>query len=136
MSLLDLAGQLLGSNQAGGGQNLLSEVVALVNNHPGGLAGLVQSFQKGGLSEAVNSWVGTGANLPISSNQLQQVLGCEQVQAIASKLGISSNDAGSHLAQLLPAVIDHLTPNGQIGDSNSGSLLDAGMKVLKSFTGS
>jgi len=135
MSLLDLAGQLIGGGQPGGGQNLLSEVMGLVNNHPGGLAGLVQSFQQGGLSEAVNSWVGTGANLPVSSDQIQQVLGNEQVQALASKFGISTSDASSHLAQLLPAVIDHLTPNGQIGDSGTSSLLESGMKAFKSFTG-
>jgi len=136
MSLLDFAGQLLGGGQQGGGQNLLGEVMALVNNHPGGLAGLVQSFQQGGMSEAVNSWVGTGANLPVSSDQIQSVLGSEQLQALASKLGISSSDAGSHLAQLLPAVIDHLTPNGQVGEAGSGGLMDAGMKMLKTFTGS
>ena len=135
MSLLDLAGQLLGGASPGDGQNLLTEVMGLVNNRPGGLAGLVQSFQEGGLSDAVSSWVGTGANLPVSGDQIQKVLGNEQVQLLASKLGISPSDVSSHLAQLLPAVIDHLTPNGQVGESGSGSLLETGTKVLKTFTG-
>lgn len=135
MSLIDLAGQLLGGSQQGGGQNLLSEVMAMVNNHPGGLAGLVQSFQQGGLGDVVNSWVGTGQNMPISADQIQNVLGSGQLQSLASKLGISPGDAGSHLSQLLPAVIDQLTPNGQVEDAGSGGLLDMGMKVLKGFTG-
>lgn len=133
MSLLDLAGQLLQGGQQGGGQDLLSEVMGLVNNHPGGLAGLVQTLQQGGLAEAVNSWVGNGQNLPVSPEQIQQVLGNDQVQALASKLGISTGDASSHLAQLLPAVIDHLTPNGQVEGAGSSGLLSAGMSALKAF---
>ena len=136
MNLLDLASQLHGGSPASGGQDLLSEVVGLVNNHPGGLGGLVQTFQQGGLSEAVTSWVGSSNNLPVSPDQIQQVLGNEKVQALASKLGISSSDASSHLAQLLPAVIDHLTPTGQVDETgSSSSLLDTGMKVLTTFTG-
>jgi len=136
MSLLDLAGQLLGGANSSSGQNLLTEVMGLVDNHPGGLAGLVQSFQQGGLNDAVSSWVGTGANLPVSSEQIGKVLGNEQVQLLASKLGISSSDVSSHLAQLLPAIIDHLTPDGQVGESVSGGLMDASTRVLRTFTGS
>jgi uncharacterized protein YidB (DUF937 family) len=136
MSLLDLAGQLLGGTNSGGEQNLVTEVMGLINNHPGGLAGLVQSFQQHGLADAVNSWVGTGANLPVSSDQIQKVLGNEQVQLLASKLGISTSEVSSHLTQLLPAVIDHLTPTGQIGESGAGGLMDVGAKVLRTVTGS
>jgi uncharacterized protein YidB (DUF937 family) len=136
MSLLDLAGQLLGGGQQLGqpsSENLLSEVIGMVNNHPGGLTGLIQSFQHGGLGEAASSWIGTGQNLPVSSDQIQRVLGDERVQALAAKLGISPEDAGSHLAQLLPSVIDHLTPNGQMPSEESGGLLDLGAKLLRGF---
>ena len=119
MNLLDLAGKLLGGGQPSANQDLLSEVLGLVNSHPGGLGGLVQSLRQGGLGEAVNSWIGTGQNLPVSADRLQSILGDQRVQALAARLGISPEDARAHLAQLLPAVIDHLTPNGQI-PSGSG----------------
>jgi len=121
MSLLDLAGQLLSGRQPGG-KNLASEVLAMVNGHPGALTGLVQSFQQGGLGEAVNSWIGTGQNLPVSADQIQGVLGDERVQALAAKFGISPEDMRSHLAQLIPALIDHLTPNGHLPSASSAAV--------------
>ena len=133
MSLLDLAGQLLGAGRQGANQNLLTEVLGLVNNQPGGLAGLVQEFQQGGLGEVVNSWVRTGQNLPVSANQIQSVLGDERVVAMAAKLGISPAEVNSHLAQLLPAVVDHLTPNGQMPSGSAGQF-DL-TSLLKGFTG-
>jgi uncharacterized protein YidB (DUF937 family) len=68
--------------------------------------------------------VSTGTNLPISAQQVQAVLGSEQVQAIAAKLGISPEEASGHLAQVLPQVIDKLTPGGNVPEGGAlGSLL-------------
>lgn len=120
----------LGGASAEGGNSLLNTVLQLVNNpQTGGLAGLVQSFQKGGLSEIVNSWVSTGQNLPVSAEQIQSVLGSGQVQGIASQLGISTDQASGQLADLLPQVVDKLTPNGAVPEG--GDLLAQGMDLLK-----
>jgi uncharacterized protein YidB (DUF937 family) len=99
----------------------------MVNNPAtGGLAGLVEKFQAGGLGDAVSSWVGTGHNLPISGDQIAAVLGSSQVQEIAQKLGIDPSVVSGQLAQMLPHVVDKLTPNGQVPESGSlGGLLDA-----------
>jgi uncharacterized protein YidB (DUF937 family) len=101
----------------------------MIQNQPGGLDGLVQNFQQKGLGEVVSSWVSTGQNLPISADQINQVLGSDTVKNLAAKAGISPDQAGSQLAALLPGLIDKLTPNGHTGDA--GGLLATAMNALK-----
>jgi len=134
MSLLDMAGQLLGGGQQQGGNNanVLMEVMSMVNNHPGGLPGLVQGFEQNGLGGVVNSWVSTGANQPVDGNQVQNVLGGEQIQNLAAKLGVSPEMASMMAAQVLPQIVNHLTPNGQVPSSGS-NLMELGEGLLKSF---
>jgi len=130
MGLLD---SVLGSLTKGGSSNpLLDSVLSMVNDPAhGGLEGLVRSFQDRGLGGIVDSWVSTGKNLPISADQLAQGLGSDQLSSLASKLGMSQGDVSSQLAQLLPDVVDKLTPNGQVPDSGSlGDLLGSLTKRL------
>ncbi len=134
MGLLDelekgVLGSLTGAGS--GGHNQLMDVISgLVNNpNTGGLAGLVQAFAGKGLGDVIGSWVGTGVNQPISADQIQHVFGKEQLQGIADKLGISSQEASGGLAQLLPQIIDKLTPDGSIPQ---GGLLEQGLGLLKS----
>lgn len=133
MGLFDqLAGAITSAtnNSNEGGSALLSTVMHLVNDpKTGGLAGLVQSFQKGGLAEIANSWVSTGHNLPISADQIKNVLGNEQVKNIASKLGISMDQASGQIAEFLPQIVDKLTPHGNIPEG--GDLLSQGLNMLK-----
>ncbi|MDD4912476.1 MAG: YidB family protein [Sideroxydans sp.] len=104
------------ANGATGGQgDLLNTVMGLVNAE-GGLSGLVQKISASGLGEQVSSWVSTGANLPVSAEQIQAALGSSAVQDIASKLGIDTNAAAASLANFLPQVIDKLTPDGQVAE--------------------
>jgi uncharacterized protein YidB (DUF937 family) len=138
MSFLeDMAGKELSSMLSGSSNPLVSTVMQMINNQPGGLAGLVQQFHDKGLGSLVTSWVGTGQNLPISADQLQHVLGSEQVKELAAKAGISPETASSHLSQLLPMLIDHLTPGGQVptgpASMSSSSMLEAGLDMLKGF---
>lgn len=132
MSLSDLAGQLLGGQQPGCNPNVLNTLLNVVNSHPGGVSGLLESFQKQGLGGVVGSWVGTGANQAVSPEQVQSALGDQQVQEVASKLGVSTQDASSHIAQWLPSVIDHLTPNGQVPASGS-NLMEMGAGLIKAL---
>lgn len=128
MGLFDeLAGQVLGQ---GGGGSAVRHILEMVNNQPGGLPGLVSRFQEGGLGEVVSSWVGTGQNLPINAGQLQSVLGSDLVGQLAGKLGVSPEAAGGQLAELLPGVVDKLTPGGQMPQ---GDLMSSGMDLLKGF---
>ena len=133
MSFLeDMAGKEVSSMLANSSNPLASSIMQMINNQPGGVSGLLQQFHEKGLGTLVTSWVSTGQNLPISADQIQNVLGSEQVKELAAKAGISPDAAGSHLAQLLPMLIDKLTPNGQV-PQGGGSLLEEGMGMLKNL---
>ena len=130
MGLLDQMAGALAGGQSGGNGALLETVLKLVNDpRHGGLEGLVQAFQKGGLGEIVNSWVSTGQNLPVSPEQVQSALGDSSMQAIAAQLGVSPEQASGSLADLLPQLVDQLTPNGQL--PQGGDLLSQGLAMLK-----
>ena len=133
MGLLDsVLGSLSQGGSGTGGNPLLETVLSMVNNpDTGGLAGLLQKFQEHGLGNVADSWVSTGKNLPISGDQIQEALGSGALGDIASKLGLSKGDVSSQLADLLPGVVDKLTPNGQVPDMGSlGDLLGSLTKRL------
>jgi uncharacterized protein YidB (DUF937 family) len=79
-----------------------------------GLDGMAQRFDENGLGDIMSSWIGKGENLPISPEQILQVLGSGQIQQAAQKMGVSSNEASSGLAELLPLIVDQLTPEGSV----------------------
>jgi uncharacterized protein YidB (DUF937 family) len=121
------AGKFLG----GEGSNPLLGMVGnlLSGSQGGGLSGLIQSFSSKGLGDIVSSWVGTGENLPISGQQIQEVLGRGQIDQLAEKLGTSNEEVSGGLAGLLPQLIDKLTPDGSIPESG---MLEKALSMLKS----
>lgn len=131
MGLLDQAkGALSGMSGAGTQNPLMSAVLGMLNDQQsGGLSGLLQKFQQNGLGDQVSSWIGTGQNQPVSGDQIENALGHDQVEQIAQQAGMSHEQASGGIAQLLPTVIDKLTPNGELPDQNA---LAAG---LNSVTG-
>ena len=127
----EMAGGLLKQvfSSQGSQTGLMEVITGLVKgSEAGGLEGLAQTFNEKGLGEVISSWIGTGENLPISPEQIQQVLGSGQVQQIAEKLGVSSDQASHALAEMLPQVVDKLTPGGSLA---SGDLLEQGLNLIK-----
>lgn len=132
MGLLDeLENKAVTGMLGGSSSPIASGLLQMINNQPGGLPALLQSFHDKGLGGLASSWVGTGQNLPITAEQVQHVLGSDQVQQLAAKAGISSDVAGASIAQILPSLIDKLTPNGQMPEHSN--LLEMGMSVLQSL---
>jgi len=132
MGLLDEMENKAVTRMLGNSSNpLAASLLQLINNEPGGLSGLAQSFHEKGLGGIMSSWVGTGQNLPITADQIQHVLGSDQVKELAAKAGISPDLASSSLATMLPSLIDKLTPNGQMPDHSN--LIQMGMSVLQSL---
>lgn len=132
MGLLDSALSMLGNmdQQNDGKAGLMQAVVAMLGEQQaggsGGLQNLINAFHQAGLADIVQSWIGTGQNLPISAAQIQQALSGGQLQQLADAAGISHEGAASHLAEFLPGIIDHLTPHGQVpeaGDINPAAVL-------------
>lgn len=126
-----------GGAGAGGGQaELLAGVIGMLGagGQGGGLGALVQQFQQAGLGEVVASWIARGPNLPISAEQLSQVLGGGQaLGGVAQQAGIDSGDLMGQLAQLLPQLVDQLTPDGRLPDA--GQLSGGGMENLAQLLG-
>jgi len=136
-------------NQGGGGQGLaalaklaaqnpqlIQAALSLLSHNqgtvggPGGLGSLIGAFEKGGLGSVMSSWVGGGPNLPVDPGQLASALGPDILGQVAQHAGVSPTDAAGGLATILPELINHLTPNGQVPaapslESTLGSLLGA-----------
>ncbi len=127
MGLMDQLGQAAGGMMGGqAGQNpLLQAVTSLLgqNSSVGGLAGIVQAFQKNGLGDIVNSWVSTGTNLPVTPDQIKQGLGGDFLSQLAGKAGVSPDTASAQLSSLLPDLIDKVTPSGKIEAGGIDQLL-------------
>ncbi len=113
-SIVGMAGSALQGNDSAN-SGMLGSVLGALQNHEGGLGGIVEQLQQGGLEAAVSSWIGTGHNLPVSAEQLQSVLGNEKIAALARQVGIEPDQLASHLSELLPQVVDKLTPSGKVG---------------------
>jgi uncharacterized protein YidB (DUF937 family) len=131
MGLLDQVVGAIGGAKSGGIQALLLQQLIAMLSQPGALAKLTNAFQQHGLGNLLQSWIGTGTNLPISAAQVQQVLGLGTVTDMASKAGVAAPEAASMIASLLPQVIDKVSPSGQApAESNLGGLLGAVGKLL------
>lgn len=132
MGLLDSAlGSVLGGGGSGGGQpQLLQIILSMLGNDAsgGGLGGLLQQAQKAGLGDVVNSWVGSGQNQPISADQLGGLLGGllgqGQMDSMAQQAGMNQGDLLGQLSQMLPQVVDKLTPQGQVPSGGLGNVGD------------
>ncbi len=144
-----LGGMLGGQGGAGGAlSNVLGGLLggagdqAQAGNAAGGLGGLLEAFTKNGMGAQADSWQGTGANLPINADQLSQVLGSlggaaggsgglsDILGQLAGHAGVSREDAAGHLSELLPNLVDKLTPNGQVGDTSGLDLGSIMQQVL------
>jgi uncharacterized protein YidB (DUF937 family) len=91
---------------------VLSEVLG--NGNQGGLTAVVAKLQQAGLGDQVKSWIGNGQNLPITADQLRQVLGSDTVKQLAAKYNIPVDQISEVLAQQLPAAVDHASPDGKL----------------------
>jgi uncharacterized protein YidB (DUF937 family) len=118
MGLLDsILGAATGKTGAPGEANPLMGMVSGLLAQSGGLQGLANKFEQSGHANAFRSWVGMGENQPVSSGAIQNVLGSEQVNAIATRMGVDPAVAASFLAEYLPKIVDKLTPAGKIDPS-------------------
>jgi uncharacterized protein YidB (DUF937 family) len=94
---------------------VLSEVLG--NGSQGGLNAIVAKLQQAGLGDQVKSWIGNGQNLPITAEQLQEALGSDTAKQLAARFNIPIDQLGKVLAQVLPAAIDHASPDGTLPHS-------------------
>lgn len=130
MGLLDsLLGKVTGGSSGGVNPQLISSVLGMLgDSKAGGINGLIESFTKNGLGDIISSWVSTGKNLPVSADQITQVLGQGKISQLASQTGLSKDDITKHLSSILPGIVDKLTPQGKVPE---GDLLQQGLNLIK-----
>ena len=115
MRLFDsILGAVKGKTDPSGQANPLIGIVGGLFAQSGGLQGLANRFAQNGQGNAFQSWVGMGENQTVSTNEIQNVLGSEQVKAIATRMGVDPAVASTFLAEYLPKIVDKLTPAGKI----------------------
>lgn len=129
--LEDLLGQVLGGGRGAGGMgDLLGQMLGGGRGSGGGMGGLgdlLEQFQRAGFGDQARSWVGTGQNQAITPEVIAQVFGRDGLSAIAARAGVSETEASVGLSQLLPEVVDRVTPQGQVPDLQS---LSASVEAL------
>jgi uncharacterized protein YidB (DUF937 family) len=149
MGLLDgILGNVLGGMLGGGapvGQNSggqggalggspLIQIALQLIQQSGGLPALLDRFRKAGLGQQADSWVSTGANVDITPDQVGKVLGNDTIGQIAGQLGLGQADVAAGLANVLPGLVDKLTPSGQVTDDH-GDVISQALGMLLGGSG-
>jgi uncharacterized protein YidB (DUF937 family) len=98
------------------GAEMATVVSGLIEKH-GGVQGIVAQMEQQGFGATVKSWVGTGANVPISADQIHAAFGSDVVKNLAAKFGVNPDELAQKLAQALPQAVNKLTPNGVVQPS-------------------
>lgn len=121
--LSSILGGLTGG-RGGGTGNILLQLALSMLQQQGGLGNVLGKFREAGMGSQADSWVSTGQNMNISPNQLEQVFGSGALNDIASKLGMSQEQAGSAMSQVMPELINQLTPQGQVTADSENSVAE------------
>jgi len=129
MGLFDnVAGAVLG--KLGGEKGAMAQAAVEMFNQNGGLSGILDRFKESGLAEQAASWVSKGENLPVTAEQISNVIGSTTIAEMAARFGISAETLSAKIAEHLPTVIDRMTPDGEVNNS-SGNLLSTILGMLK-----
>lgn len=134
--LSSILGGLMGG---GGGQTavskamLMTAVLGLIQRS-GGLTGLLERFRQGGMGAHADSWVGRGPNMSLSPDQITSVFSGGELASLAAQLGLPTDQAGSALSQLMPEIVNQMTPQGSVPDDHE-DLLSKGLEMLRGAGG-
>jgi len=124
--------EVLGGLEAGQHAALYTEVAALVTQ-AGGVSGLVQKFEQQGLGGLISSWAAGATATPVTTDQIVQVLGQENITAVASRVGLTEPHVAEGISKLLPLIVSHLTAGGTAPAAPAGSALESeALGMLKS----
>jgi uncharacterized protein YidB (DUF937 family) len=118
---------VLGSGQPGQASPvnaILQQILSAREGDKEGIAAIIAKFQNAGFADQVQSWIGTGPNAPISPHNVDSVFSPQQIQGWAQQAGVVPDAMRDVLAQALPQVVDHLTPDGKVPDQTPPQMID------------
>jgi uncharacterized protein YidB (DUF937 family)/outer membrane protein OmpA-like peptidoglycan-associated protein len=117
-SVISMAAEKFGLGDKAG--TLLSALLSMMTNQEsGGFAGFLNLFSKAGLGDVASSWVSSGANSPLTNNQLESAMGTSVLGSIAEKVGLPASVVTSALGYMVPQVVDKLTPDGVVPEEST-----------------
>lgn len=119
---------LSGAN-SGQSSSVVSDLLGSLLKSQGGMEGIFNQLQQSGLDDLLESWIGTGNNQPIQSNQISEIFGDDTVSNMAQHAGVEKSQAQDILSQVLPNLIDMLTPNGREGGVSTDIFAQATQKA-------
>ncbi len=125
----NLGGAATGGQPGGGQGALIQAILGMLQG--GGLQQLIASFQQKGLGDLIGSWVSTGPNPPVSADQLKQALGPDKLTQLAQQTGLDTESVARQLSNVLPGLVDKLTPDGSVPEG--GALQEKLGGLLKGF---
>ena len=120
-------GSVLGRLGGGSGvakMALLALAFQLIQRN-GGIGGLIDKFRNSGLGNKADSWVGTGSNMAVSPDELRDALGPGVLDQLASHFGMTQSQASESLSEVLPELVNQMTPEGQLPDNDNDLISDA-----------
>ncbi|MDP8032708.1 YidB family protein [Pasteurella atlantica] len=113
--LSSVVSSLIGGNKQ---NQAIPQLLQSLLSSQGGVEGLMGKLQQGGLGDVVSSWIGTGENQEVSSQQIKEVIGEDELRNVAQQAGVDENEVPNLLSQYLPQVVDKLSPNGELDTNN------------------
>ena len=120
MGILDAIEGMAGAQGSGGNGNVAGGLMQALDEHPGGLAGVMDHFRQNGMDQHVQNW-SSGQQQTATPEEIQQGLGGTGfIDRVAEKAGISPTVAKIGLAAMLPMVMAHFTQGGQQAAPQSG----------------
>ncbi len=96
----------------------------------GGLGGVLERFKQKGYSQQAASWVSTGANDALPAQAIDDVVGYDELSRLSQQLGVGSEEVSQGMAQIMPEVVNQLTPDGNVPD-DSDEVLGRGITTLE-----
>ena len=130
-----LGGATSGTGGKGALMSMLLPLAMQWVQRNGGVGALLQRFQQKGYSQQAASWVSTGPNEELAPQAVHDVVGMDELSRLSQQLGVSHEEVSAGMAQILPEVVNHLTPEGNVPD-NSDDMLSRGMSMLEQFMNS
>lgn len=124
-----------GSQGGQGGQEGGLAAVSKLLASNGGIQGIVSKLSQNGMGQHAQSWVGQGENHPVSGEQIQGALDPKSMHEFSQQTGMPAEQASSHVAQILPHMMDRATPQGEM-PAPAEDPLSKGLDVLKRLVAS
>ena len=128
MGLMDTIMGLVG--KSGGGKDVMSQLSTMLTGKGGdgmGLSRLIDQFKGAGLGDKADSWVGTGENQPLNSDEVEKAIGADRLAKMSKETGKSVDELKSGLSTAIPEAVNKLTPDGKMPDPSDL------MKMAKNF---